>query len=102
LYTNASNLCHRYNAPSVRTSLVVPGFILTRMFSRAAFPKARWWRFLVPPVQPVTVVKAIIATLDNQHSQNINLPFYVNFAFTCRGMPSFMRDACQWVRIPPA
>jgi hypothetical protein len=50
----------------------------------------------------VTVVKAIIATLDNQHSQEINLPFYANFAFTCRGMPSFMRDACQWVRILPA
>jgi len=87
----------RYNAPGVRTSLINPGFILSPMFSKAAFPTARWWRFLVPPLQPVTVVKAIIATLDNRHSQTINLPFYVNFAFACRAMPSFMRDACQWL-----
>jgi short-subunit dehydrogenase len=87
----------RYNAPKVRTTLVLPGFIQTPMFSRAAWPKSRLWNFFVPSLQPITVVKAIIRALDNTHSENINLPFYVNFAFALRAMPSFARDFCQWV-----
>jgi hypothetical protein len=42
-------------------------------------------------------VKRIIATLDEQHSQTIYLPFYVNFTPFLRLLPSFLRDFAQWV-----
>jgi short-subunit dehydrogenase len=89
--------CPRYNAPSVRTTLVMPGHIHTPMFSRMAWPKSRIWKFFVPSLQPITVAKAVIRAIDNQHSETIYLPFYANFAFALRAMPSFARDFCQWV-----
>jgi len=43
------------------------------------------------------VVKKIIAALDDQHSQKILLPFYVNFIPLVSLLPSFLRDTFQWV-----
>jgi short-subunit dehydrogenase len=88
----------RYDAPNVRTTLAVLGHIDTPMFSRVNWPRSRFWRFLIPTLQPVTVVKAIIQTLDDQHSRVIHLPFYTNFIVFVRALPSFLRDAAQWVR----
>jgi hypothetical protein len=45
------------------------------------------------------VVKAIIAALDEQHSQTIYLPFFANFTPLLRVFPSFLRDFAQWVII---
>lgn len=47
---------------------------------------------------PVTIVKAIIAALDEQHSRTIYLPFYAHFTCLLALMPSFIRDAAQKVR----
>jgi hypothetical protein len=89
----------RYNAPKVRTTLLMPGHIQTPMFSRTAWPRSRIWKFFVPSLPPITVAKAVIRALDNQHSETIYMPFYANFAFALRAMPSFARDFCQWVRV---
>jgi short-subunit dehydrogenase len=87
----------RYNAKNVRTTLVLPGHIMTPMFSSLSWPKSRIWQFFIPSLQPITVAKAVIRALDNQHSETIHMPFYSHFAFTMRGMPSFARDFCQWI-----
>lgn len=90
-------LDHRYNAPQVRTSLVVPGHALTPLFSTARLPENPIYKFFVPSLPPITIVKAIITVLDSQHSQDLYLPFYVNFAPYLRLLPSYLRDLGQWL-----
>jgi len=87
----------RYKTPKIRTTLIVPGHIMTPMFSMMNLPSFSWYKFFFPSVAPVTVVKDIIAALDEQHSQTIYLPFYVNFAPYINLLPSFGRDFAQWV-----
>ena len=90
--------CVRYKCPQIRTTLVCPGHVQTTMFSTATFPSFPFFKFFCPSVQPVTVVKRIIAALDDQHSQTVLLPFYTNFIPYTRHLPSFLRDLVQWVR----
>jgi len=86
-----------YNCPQIRTTLVCPGHVQTVMFSTVTFPSFPFFKFLCPSVQPVAVVKRIIAALDDQHSQTILLPFYTNFIPYIRHLPSFLRDLVQWI-----
>ncbi|KAH9999947.1 retinal short-chain dehydrogenase/reductase [Russula vinacea] len=86
----------RYHAPQIRTSLVVPGHIQTPLFSTIRLPNNWFFRFCFPSLEPVTVVKAIIAALDEQHSQTIYMPFFANLAPLLRLLPSFLRDFAQW------
>ena len=90
-------LDHKYHAPSVRTTLMVPGHIMTPLFSTVRLSQSWLFKFLVPSLAPITVAKSIIAALDDQHSQVIYAPFYVNFTLLLRLMPSFVRDFAQWV-----
>jgi len=87
----------RYKCPQIRTTLVCPGHVLTQMFKTTTFPTFPMFNFLAPSIQPVTVVKKIIAALDDQHSQRILLPFYTNFIPYIGHLPSFLRDIFQWV-----
>ncbi|KAI0254760.1 retinal short-chain dehydrogenase/reductase [Lactifluus subvellereus] len=87
----------RYHAPQIRTSLIVPGHVLTSLFSTVRLPTSWLFRFCFPSLEPIAVVKRIIATLDEQHSQTIYLPFYANFTPLLRLLPSFLRDFAQWV-----
>jgi len=89
-------LDNRYHAPQIRTSIIVPGHILTRLFSTIRLPKGLLFRFCFPSLEPITVVKAIVAALDEQHSQTIYLPFFANFTPLLRVFPSFLRDFAQW------
>jgi len=70
---------------------------MTPLFSTVRFPNSRLFRFCFPSLEPITVVKAIIAVLDEQHSQAIYLPFFANFTSLLRLLPSFLRDFAQWV-----
>ncbi|KAI0796923.1 retinal short-chain dehydrogenase/reductase [Abortiporus biennis] len=90
-------LDHQYKAKSVRTTLVVAGHILTRMFSTVQLRESWLFKFFVPSIQPVTIAKAVISALDEQHSQIIYLPFYANFVPFLAIMPSFVRDFGQWL-----
>lgn len=62
-----------------------------------SLPTALWYRFLVPSLPPYTVAKSIIAALDNKESVTIYMPFYTHFVPALRLLPSFFRDALQWV-----
>ncbi|KAF8165566.1 retinal short-chain dehydrogenase/reductase [Crassisporium funariophilum] len=87
----------KYNCPKIRTTLICPGHVLTPMFKTVVFPTFPLFKFFCPSVQPVTVVKRIIAALDEQHSQTIMLPFYTNFVPYVGHLPSFLRDLVQWI-----
>ncbi|KAH7930676.1 retinal short-chain dehydrogenase reductase [Leucogyrophana mollusca] len=86
-----------YLAPQIRTTLILPGHVLTPLFSSAKFSRNPIYKFFVPSLPPVTIVKAIITALDSQHSQAICLPFYTNFVPLLRMAPSYVRDLAQWL-----
>jgi hypothetical protein len=67
------------------------------MFSRVNLPSSPFHKFFFPSVAPVTVVKSIIAALDEQHSKTILLPFFTQAAPYLKILPSFLRDLLQWV-----
>ena len=94
-----SSIIFRYECPNIRTTLVCPGHVHTPMFRTVVFPTFPFFAFFCPSVQAVTVVKKIIAALDDQHSQTILLPFYTNFIPYIGHLPSFLRDLVQWVSI---
>lgn len=85
----------RYKCPNIRTSLFIPGHLLTPLFSNVTFPAIQ--KFFMPPVAPVTVVKKIIAVMDEQHSQTIMMPFYSNFMPLLPLLPSFVTDTLRSV-----
>ena len=90
-------LDHQYRTPGVRTTLIVAGHVLTRMFSTVGVSQHWLYRFFVPSLPPIVVAKAVIAALDEQHSRTIYLPFYANFVPFLPLLPSFLRDFAQWV-----
>ncbi|KAI0082386.1 retinal short-chain dehydrogenase/reductase [Panus rudis PR-1116 ss-1] len=90
-------LDHQYRAPSVRTTLVLPGHVHTRLFSTVKLPQSKLYKFFVPSLPPVVVAKAVIAAMDEQHSRTIYLPFYAHFIPFLQLMPSFIRDFAQWL-----
>jgi len=85
----------RHNCPRIRTTLVCPGYVTTPLFSSIAFPPVPSLKFLLPPAQPVSVVKRIISALDENQSQIILTPFWANFAPYLQHLPSFVRDPLQ-------
>lgn len=86
-----------YNCPKIRTTVIIPGHILTPMFQTFSLGQAWWTKFIFPSLHPITMVKTIIAALDEQHSRTIYLPLYVQISPYLRIMPSFIRDFVQWV-----
>lgn len=86
----------RYLAPKVRTTLVLPGHIMTPLFSHVNFPTSWLWRFCFPSIAPHTIAKAVIAAVDDKESRTISLPFYVRFAGWMVLLPTWGRDFCQW------
>ncbi|KAG8955569.1 hypothetical protein FRC04_007560 [Tulasnella sp. 424] len=94
-------LDHKHNTPNIRTTLVLPGYTNTAMFSRSSYHKilrrSFIHRFFVPPVQPQDIVKGIISAIDAQESRDIILPFYGNFVRPLTAiLPSWGRDFLQW------
>jgi hypothetical protein len=90
----------RHQAPNVRTTLLLTGHIQTPLFSRAPSLKVLstpFYRFFTPSLQPHELVKAVITAMDEQESQSIMLPFYVNFVRLATTLPSYGRDFFQWV-----
>ncbi|ODO09319.1 hypothetical protein I350_02919 [Cryptococcus amylolentus CBS 6273] len=94
-------LDNRYKTPAIRTTLVLPAYILTALFDRIRFPTGPVFDFFCPPVPPHAIVKQIISALDANESRVIRLPFYTNLArFSGDGVglvPAWMRDLMQWL-----
>ena len=93
-------LDNRYKCPRIRTTLLLPSFISTSLFSNISFPKSKLYNFLAPPIHPHEVVKAIISALDEDESRVIRMPFYTQMArFWAIGVgiaPSWLVDLVQW------
>lgn len=89
----------RYKCPDIRTTLVLPGHVQTSMFSTVTHPTSRMYRFFFPSLQPLEVVKKIIASLDDRHSKTVYLPFYATLSPLSSLAPSFVRDLVQWVSV---
>lgn len=91
----------RYKTPAIRTTLVLPSFTQTALFSQVQLPRSRLFNFLAPRVQPQVVVDHIISALENDESAVVRLPWYSNLArFMGDGVgivPSWLRDYLQWV-----
>lgn len=90
-------LDHVYRTPAVRTTLIVAGHVMTKLFSTVNHPTNFLYRFFFPSLPPVAVAKAVIAALDDQHSRVVYLPFFANFVPLLTLCPSFVRDLAQWV-----
>jgi len=90
-------LDHLHKAPTVRTTLVCPGHILTPLFAKIAYPTNALYQFFMPSLAPVDVVKRIIQALDDQHSRTIFMPLYVNLMPFRPIFPSYLKDFAQWV-----
>lgn len=90
----------RYECPEIRTTLALPGYVQTSMFSTVTHPMSGLHQFFFPPLQPLEVVKKIIASLDNRHSETIYLPLYATLSPLSPLAPSFVRDLMQWVSVP--
>jgi len=95
-------LDNKHNAANVRTTLVMPGYSITPMFSRSSYNRilrsSGLHRFFTPPVQPQDIVKEIIKALDAQESREIVLPFYAHFVRPLAALlPAVGRDLLQWV-----
>lgn len=88
-------LDNRYGVPQIRTTVLCPGHIHTPLFSTISTPQNVFYRFFVPSLSPLTVVKAIIQALDAHESRTIYLPFYTTSAVLMKTFPSFVRDLAQ-------
>ncbi|ESK95152.1 retinal short-chain dehydrogenase reductase [Moniliophthora roreri MCA 2997] len=86
-----------HKAPGVRTTLICPGHIATPLFSKIDYPNRWYHKFLVPSLAPITVVKALIQALDDQHSQNILMPFYAHLTPYLRHLPTYLQDFAHWM-----
>jgi NAD(P)-dependent dehydrogenase (short-subunit alcohol dehydrogenase family) len=89
-------LDQRYNCPKIRTTLVLPGHTLTPLFATVQLPSSKFFKFFAPSLAPITVVKAIIQALDEQHSRTICLPIFTQLVPFVQLLPSFARDLFQW------
>jgi len=87
----------RYKRTDIKTTLVLPGYMQTPMFSAVTHPPSRLYQFFFPSLQPLEVVKKIIASLDDRHSETIYLPFYATLSPLSSLAPSFVRDLMQWI-----
>ncbi|KAL1737884.1 hypothetical protein HDZ31DRAFT_51729, partial [Schizophyllum fasciatum] len=85
----------RYECPGIRTTVVCPGHVWTKMFKDVRLPSWPLFHFLAPSIEPVAVVKQIIQAIDDQNSQEILLPFYVKVIPFTQLLPSFLVDLVQ-------
>lgn len=92
---------NRYKTPSIRTTLLLPGHIMTDLFGNINLPQNRLFRFFAPSLQPRLIVKQIISALDDQEGRVIRMPLYTNFArvgsMAAGLVPGWGRDFCQWM-----
>ncbi|KZS97932.1 retinal short-chain dehydrogenase/reductase [Sistotremastrum niveocremeum HHB9708] len=86
----------KYCTPNIRTTLLMPGHIETEMFSGIKMPESFLNKFVAPRLAPHTVVKAIIAALDDQESRTIRLPFYTHLVPWINLSPSYIQDFFHW------
>ncbi|KAG0146863.1 hypothetical protein CROQUDRAFT_700925 [Cronartium quercuum f. sp. fusiforme G11] len=83
----------RHNCPRVRTTLVTPGRLETKMFQKIVKPQNG---FFFPSVAPHDLAKLVIQDLDSHLSSHISVPLYTNAVWMMAGMPSWVKDLVHW------
>lgn len=76
-------------AKNIRTILVAPGQLRTRLFGELKTPSS----FLAPIVEPVQVAQAIIRTVDAGEGGDISFPLYARWMEWMTVLPSGL----QWI-----
>ncbi|KAK7705992.1 hypothetical protein SLS57_009909 [Botryosphaeria dothidea] len=76
-------------AKNIRTILVAPGQLRTRLFGELETPSS----FLAPIVEPVQVAQAIIRTVDAGEGGDISFPLYARWMEWMTVLPSGL----QWI-----
>lgn len=80
-------------AENVRTILVTPGQLGTRLFERLQTPSA----FLAPIVEPVELAREIVRMIDSGESGNISMPFYARWIDWLHVLPMSLQALVQWL-----
>ncbi|WWC87535.1 uncharacterized protein L201_002425 [Kwoniella dendrophila CBS 6074] len=96
-------LDNRYETPNIRTTILLPSFIQTSLFSKIKLPteQSKIFKFFCPDLEPHSIVKVIIDNLESRESKIIRLPFYTNasrFINDFVGItPNWLKDFVQHV-----
>lgn len=83
----------KYAAHGIRTTLVCPGKMMTKMFDK--IPPQN--KFIFPEIAPHDLAKKIIQSIDNRDSIEIFVPFYSSWAWVLRIVPTWALDFAHWV-----
>ncbi|RSH84506.1 uncharacterized protein EHS24_006028 [Apiotrichum porosum] len=79
-----NELDYRYNTPEIRTTLVLPGHILTAMFEKTIMPRERLFKWLAPSLTVDVVADAIVSSLEggpfSKNDTVLRLPFFTHTA----------------------
>ncbi|KAI7939655.1 hypothetical protein MJO29_014391 [Puccinia striiformis f. sp. tritici] len=86
-----------YNAHGIRTTLVCPGLMNTKMFENVK----TWNEFLFPKLSAHELMKKIIQSIDNEETGEIYVPLYTKFNFIFRLsdfflVPSWLLSFLHW------
>ncbi|KAM0746886.1 retinal short-chain dehydrogenase/reductase [Meredithblackwellia eburnea MCA 4105] len=95
--TLRAELKYRYNDPSIRTTLLLPGHTRTKLFSTISPPPNFLTRFLNPTVQPHEVAKLVINALEKEQGKVIYVPRFGAWVCWLRCAPTWVWDAAVWV-----
>lgn len=85
----AQELKHRYNAPFIKTSIVHPIYVRTRLITSYASSLQRS-RAIV--IEPETVANAIVKQILSGRSGQIVLPSWMSAASSARGWPAWLQE----------
>ncbi|KAF9183785.1 hypothetical protein BGZ50_004074 [Haplosporangium sp. Z 11] len=87
-----TELKYIYKSPGVKTTLVCSGRVETGMFQgvKENLP------FLTPALEPIEVVRQIIESMEQRRGTNqIMMPFYVNFVPLVSILPAWFQDLAR-------
>ncbi|KAJ1973692.1 hypothetical protein H4R35_003983 [Dimargaris xerosporica] len=85
-------LKHLYQAADdVHLTVVAPGFLNTALFDGAHIPYPFWF----PTVEPLDIVLAITAAIEQRQSRDIRLPLYAKGMPLMPVLPLWLKDLCH-------
>ena len=95
-------LTQAYNAPDVKTTLVIPGLLQTRLFGNvphsicSKLPKCILDNIL-PSQNPKTLARRIVGNLERRRSGDIRMPILVHLSSYYNHLPRFVLDFLEYV-----
>ncbi|EOQ99761.1 hypothetical protein J056_001593 [Wallemia ichthyophaga EXF-994] len=98
------DLKHLHKAPDVKTTLVFPGLIETRLFGNVKYSQSSrlpaWISDAVmPSVNPTNLAQRIVGDLNMRRTGDIRSPYFVHLASWYNHLPPFVMNALEYVGI---